>query len=151
MKKKLLGHVAVDSGQLMVCDPCYIDGHWQTKPFADIRRYIDVTNRNIFQYAIDFNNYNDPIDECGNQTPNQLIESGRWTYLPSEEDKDDSFSYNGACKVTSREPKGGTLIFPEGFEGAGVAFSSGYGDGTYPVYAHYNDEGRIMKVTINMT
>ena len=27
-KEILLGHVAVDSGQLMICDPCYIDSEW---------------------------------------------------------------------------------------------------------------------------
>lgn len=31
-----------------------------------------------------------------------------------------------------------------------VAFSSGYGDGLYPVYAEYNDDGRIVRVTIDM-
>lgn len=25
---KKIGVVAVDSGQLMICDPCYIDRHW---------------------------------------------------------------------------------------------------------------------------
>ena len=29
-----------------------------------------------------------------------------------------------------------------------VVCSSGHGDGTYPVYAYYNEEGRIMKVEI---
>lgn len=30
-KEVLLGHVAVDSGQLMICDPCYIDSEWTTE------------------------------------------------------------------------------------------------------------------------
>jgi hypothetical protein len=29
----LIGHCAVDSGQLMVCDPCYIDSLWSKKEF----------------------------------------------------------------------------------------------------------------------
>jgi hypothetical protein len=28
-----LGVVGVDSGQLMVCDPCYIDGEWREEEF----------------------------------------------------------------------------------------------------------------------
>ncbi|NDE78920.1 MAG: DUF4241 domain-containing protein [Chitinophagaceae bacterium] len=29
-----------------------------------------------------------------------------------------------------------------------VVFSSGYGDGVYPVYVQYNDDGRVAKVLI---
>lgn len=29
MKKELIGYVGVDSGQLMIVDPCYIDSHWK--------------------------------------------------------------------------------------------------------------------------
>jgi hypothetical protein len=29
MERKFLGHVGVDSGQLMIIDPCYIDGFWE--------------------------------------------------------------------------------------------------------------------------
>jgi len=32
----------------------------------------------------------------------------------------------------------------------GVAFSSGYGDGCYPVYAIKNKDGRIVTVVIEM-
>jgi hypothetical protein len=32
-----IGQVAVDSGQLMICDPCYIDSVWKESPFVDIR------------------------------------------------------------------------------------------------------------------
>ena len=27
-KEILLGHIAVDLGQLMICDPCYIESQW---------------------------------------------------------------------------------------------------------------------------
>jgi len=30
-----LGKVGVDSGQLMVCDPCYIDSHWKKEDYKD--------------------------------------------------------------------------------------------------------------------
>jgi hypothetical protein len=35
-----------------------------------------------------------------------------------------------------------------GHPGLGVLVSTGYGDGTYPVYAEFNDEGRIAKVWV---
>lgn len=33
MKKVLMGHVAVDSGQLLIMDPCYIDSMWEREEF----------------------------------------------------------------------------------------------------------------------
>ena len=34
-------------------------------------------------------------------------------------------------------------------EGLGVCVSTGYGDGYYPVIAHFNRDGRISKIEIN--
>lgn len=36
----------------------------------------------------------------------------------------------------------------KGHGGMGVAVSTGYGDGTYPVYVRYGDEGRAMEVRV---
>ena len=33
--KEKIGFAAVDSGQLLVCDPCYIDGQWEKEEFSD--------------------------------------------------------------------------------------------------------------------
>ena len=35
-----------------------------------------------------------------------------------------------------------------GHPGLGVVVSTGYGDGTYPVYAEFNEDGRIAKVWV---
>jgi len=40
------------------------------------------------------------------------------------------------------------LTYDLGHAGLGVVVSTGYGDGTYPVYAEFNDEGRIAKVWV---
>jgi hypothetical protein len=53
------------------------------------------------------------------------------------------FGYLGACEATLVNGYG-TLGF-----GSGVVFTTGYGDGNYPVYAKINDEGRIVKVIID--
>ena len=29
MTEKLIGHIGVDSGQMLLCDPCYIDSMWE--------------------------------------------------------------------------------------------------------------------------
>jgi hypothetical protein len=52
------------------------------------------------------------------------------------------YGYLGACGLTLNEGYG-TLG-----NGSGVVFSTGYGDGVYPVYADINEDGRIVKVTI---
>lgn len=101
MNKKQIGVAAVDSGQLMIADPCYLK---------------DWTNTDF-----------DPDNA-----------------------KDGEFSYNGACKATLSKQAAGQLNFKMGHAGAGVVFASGYGDGCYPVFATYNDEGRIIKVEIEM-
>jgi hypothetical protein len=40
------------------------------------------------------------------------------------------------------------LHYDLGHAGLGVVVSTGYGDGVYPVFAEFNDEGRVAKVWI---
>jgi hypothetical protein len=91
------GSFAVDSGQAMVGDPCYLDG-WE--PWAN----------------------GTPFDHEEN--------AGKYSYL-------------GACGVTLKEGYG------ELGSASAVAFSTGYGDGLYPVYVQLNDDGRVSKVVID--
>jgi len=98
-KTKLIGHVAVDSGQVMVVDPCYIRELWRGNSFIS-----------------------DP-NEDGSYTPTNEL------------------SYDGCCTATLSKERAGQAGFA-------VASSSGYGDGEYPVYAEYNDEGQIERLTI---
>lgn len=92
-----IGNIAIDSGQAMVGDPCYLD-NWDT-------------NKN---------------DE--------------WNL----EGKIGQYSYHGASATTLTEDSAGELGM-----GSAVVFSTGYGDGFYPVYAEYNEDGRIAKVVID--
>ena len=88
MDKRLIGHVGVDSGQLVLMDPCYIMNMW------------DVT------------------------------------------------TYEAVCAQTTSVEMAGKVPYPMGHEGMLVATSTGYGDGFYPVYAEYNEEGRVKRVTV---
>ena len=92
----LAGHFAVDSGQAIVGDPCYLD-NWDT-------------NKN---------------DE--------------WEL----EGKIGNYSYQGASATTLANNFGQL-----GFADA-VVFSTGYGDGLYPVYVQMNEDGRVSKVVID--
>lgn len=94
MEKICLGAVSVDSGQLILVDPCYL-------------KYWDNGDP-------DFN-----TTEILNH-------------------------YDEACKKTSGKNGGGEV-----FDNLAVAFSSGYGDGCYPVYA-LKEAGRILLVWVEM-
>jgi hypothetical protein len=91
------GSFAVDSGQAMVGDPCYLDG-W--------KNWEDGT----------------PFDHEGHK--------GEYGYL-------------GASGVTLADN------FGQLGSADAVVFSTGYGDGLYPVYVQLNSDGRVSKVVID--
>ena len=93
----LIGSFAVDSGQAMVGDPCYLD-EWNP-------------------------NTND-----------------EWNL----EGKVGEYSYQGASATTLSEESAGVLEMAKA-----VVFSTGYGDGLYPVYAYYNDDNRVSMIVID--
>jgi hypothetical protein len=95
----LIGQFAVDSGQAMVGDPCYLD-EWEP-------------------WNSDVDKFEDHVNKAG------------------------EYSYLGACNATLGEGYG-TLGM-----GNAVVFSTGYGDGLYPVYAYINEDGRVAKVVID--
>jgi hypothetical protein len=53
------------------------------------------------------------------------------------------YSYLGACATTISQNAGELGI------GSAVVFNTGYGDGVYPVYVQYNEDGRVAKVVID--
>jgi hypothetical protein len=59
------------------------------------------------------------------------------------EGKIGQYSYQGISATTLASS------FGQIGEGLAVAFTTGYGDGAYPVYVQFNDEGRISKVVID--
>jgi hypothetical protein len=146
MEMKLIGHVGVDSGQLLLCDPCYIDSEWKQEDFDDIRKYKHVTTGDILEYRKDFLRYDEVIGKYG-KTMNSLISSNEWEELQSH-DVINPFSYNACAKVTLSEEGHGQLNYNAGHPGVGVAFTTQIGDGYYPVYAIYNDNGDLLKVEV---
>ncbi len=63
-----LGNVGVDSGQLMITDPCYIDSEWQHEPFQDDRVYQDSESGALVKWGEDFLRFDQPLDGYG-ETP----------------------------------------------------------------------------------
>lgn len=146
MKIELIGYVGVDSGQLMICDPCYIDSQWEKEDFEDIRIYKHKKSGDTLQYRVDFEKYDQVIPKYG-KTMNELGTTGEWEQQDVHEVKH-NFSYNACTQATLSEDGHGQLNYNLGHPGVGVAFSTAFGDGKYPVYAHYDDEGIVFKVEV---
>lgn len=154
---KIIGEVGVDSGQLMVCDPCYIESQW--KPGKEPVGYeVLVLSDNgkkkfpghngwTWQYNGHGTTYGSPQKMLGGLSINDARDKGLVEALPRKVSKE--FSYRGCCDAT-REGGSGAMIFKLGHEGAGVAFSSGYGDGCYEVWGKTNGDGRVVEVRVLM-
>jgi hypothetical protein len=55
------------------------------------------------------------------------------------------------CDILERAEQNPTAMqfhYDLGHPGLGVVVSTGYGDGEYPVYAEFNEEGRIARVCV---
>ena len=148
METLLMGYAAVDSGQLLICDPCYIDSEWQKEDFEDIRIYQHKTTGDKLQYRVDFENYESVIPKYG-KTMNELTATGEWVFIEEHKPRT-GFSYNACAMHTLSEDGFGELKFKMGHTGAGVAFSTVIGDGMYPVYGHFTSDGYLKSVEIKI-
>ena len=150
MSIELIGHVGVDSGQLLLCDPCYIDSEWEKEEFEDFRTYQHKATKDKLSYGVDFINYQEPIiptDGYDGKNMNELLATGEWEEVPAPPSKY-PFSYNACAKATLSQEGHGQLNYKHGHAGVGVAFSTAFGDGVYPVYAHYHADGTLRSVEV---
>lgn len=61
------------------------------------------------------------------------------------EGKEGKYSYQGASATTIKSDAG--ILGGD----TAIVFATGYGDGNYPVYVHYNEDGRILMALIDMS
>lgn len=149
LERKQIGVIGVDSGQLMICDPCYVDCEWQEEEYDIKREYRIKKTGKIIDMAEHLDHgrtYESPLDELNGLTMNEAVKQEHVEEIPTKQTG--HFSYDGICRVTGTEDGGGQLNYKKGHPGVAVACSTGYGDGCYPVYAEYNEEGRIAKIII---
>ena len=140
----MLGVTGVDSGQLCIVDPCYVDGYWKKEGYKNVSIYQDIKTKKEYSYGEDFKSFDARMIQY-HKTPNELIKDGTWKELPNK--SVEGFSYNAIC---SRDDAFKQISFPMGHTGLAVAFSSGYGDGRYEVWGKFNCDGRITEVKIKM-
>lgn len=140
MTRKLIGNFGVDSGQVLIGDPCYLDGFINDDSKLT-RRYQHTTTNKILTQPTDFLSFEEYKED--GLTMNQMLKNGTYKKLPRNK-VNPTYSYSGACSVTcDGEEKAGELA-----NGLAVVSSTGYGDGCYPVYATENEDGYIVKIEI---
>jgi hypothetical protein len=152
--KKQIGVVGVDSGQILICDPCYIDSQWKKEEFSSKRRFKhkdgtilnhtyargDDYNENEFKK---FDDIIPKYNKCMNDmiADNDVVQIG---YLPSEH----NFSYAACAVKTLNDGNDGQLNYEMGHAGIGVVSGSFGGDGVYPVIADIDEDGLVRSITI---
>lgn len=165
MKQVLLGHVGVDSGQLMVTDPCYINSQWRSEGSVIGLKLWGQAHNEVYeflktkypdmdiehdQHVISVETTDSELVKVIHSEAHQHAQSINKVIVGKPET--DS-TYDTICDVTlNKENQGGPIPYQMGHEGFAVAFSSGLGDGYYPVYATIEDVPgwgeRITKVEI---
>ena len=135
--RKLLGYFGVDSGQVLITDPCYL------KAFKNNEMNID----SIYTLKHPDGRIEKVVGDMSNERWRELIDdinAGKIKTIKQDYSKaSKDYSYNGCCAVSLGEERGGQIGKGED----GVCASTGYGDGSYPVYATH-EEGRIKSLYI---
>ncbi|WP_294616033.1 hypothetical protein [uncultured Gilliamella sp.] len=141
-----LGEVFVDSGSLMITDPCYIDLEWKNVEYTPKRIYKDsITGENI-EWPHDFTRYDEVFEPYGKNV-NELIADG--SFVEIKDNIPLSYSYSGACLATNSEQGCGVLPFKNGLLGAGFAIKTVYGDGAYTVMGEYYKDN-VIRIYIDL-
>ena len=147
---ELIGYVGVDSGQVMIVDPCYL-GDWKDNDFnyrTGIRN--KKTGREIACWdeveGLGKINWATPLPEFDGKDMNALAEDKEnWVKFDEYPDKG-QFNYSGVCGVTADDEGAGEIAIG----GSSCVASQTYmGDGSYPVYAEKDKYGRIKKLVID--
>lgn len=141
-----LGEVCVDSGSLMITDPCYISTEWKDVEYVREDSYIDTQSGNIFKFGHDFNRY-DEILAPYNKDINQLIKEGVLSLI--KENRQLSYSYAGAAYATITDAGFDILPFENGNLGAALCIKTVYGDGFYRIMGEQY-KGRIIRIYIDL-
>ena len=158
-----VGCVGVDSGQLIICDPSYIDSQWEKdSKQRSTHQIYKHSDGSLWQFKFpgteqlpDVNpfpgTFDDPIPQYDNLSPNQLIESGAFTKSDKDpfEDLEENFSFDAVSRITLGNPGYGQLFYNMGHPGVGVAIGSFGGDGVYPVEAEIED-GLVKRIIVTL-
>jgi hypothetical protein len=152
---QLIGEFRVASGQAIVGDPCYLEDWipWDQETVAWDEKdnkggeygYLGACNATLKK----------GFGELGNQEECDLCEGKG---IRTDENGVKIGMDKKKLSTKQSQKLGRSIGFCNGCEGVGkndhhkaVAFSTGYGDGLYPVYANINEDGRVGLIVIDFT
>ena len=142
-----LGEIFVDSASILITDPMYADRDWRKDvEYEDIRLHKYTETGKIYQYGVDFEHYEDVIEELG-KTPNELAKEGK--LISIEIERDYTYSLPGALYASGSKEGYGELKFEKGHTGAGICVRTVYGDGGYQVYGE-RYKGDLYRIYIEL-
>jgi hypothetical protein len=158
-----IGAVGVDSGQLIVADPCYIDSEWTRtdKDESPVPIVIYRDRETKRTYACDacgrpsdvkadvwFRNWQAPLADYGGRTA-EKVRPENWVEEQAGVDRQGEFNYRGVCHTTLKGEHGsGQLKYKLGHDGVGVACGGFGGDGVYPVYVETDSSGTVKRLIV---
>lgn len=170
-RRVLLGHVGVDSGQLLLLDPAYIKSQWISEdqaPAVAVRFWgpdagAVADEARVLWPESDIQDYGKHARWAYRLTMNDIGTDG-YSLIAGQLESlvknvtvkvDRPSTYEQICQLTQGDNQGGSLPYKTGHEGFAVAFTSGCGDGLYPVYATYEDVPgfgeRITSITVDLS
>jgi hypothetical protein len=139
--EKEIGVVGVDSGQIVICDPCYIDSEWKNEDLVPTPATITFPDGTSEQVLSCSKRWFELVDRV-NTGELKITQDNGFANAKN------NFSYPACAEKTLNEGYG-QLNYELGHAGVGVTASSGYGDGCYPVYATIvKKTGRIKELKI---
>lgn len=151
--KKEIGFVGVDSGQIVICDPCYIDSQWKKEEF-NLKRTYKHRDGSIMKHTykhrendMEFHSYDDIIPKYG-KSMNDMISNKDVKEIDDTTPPEHEFSYNACCKKTCGPDGMGQLNYEMGHAGVAVVSGNFGGDGTFPVIADIDKDGMVKSITI---
>lgn len=159
-----LGNFQVESGRLMVTDPCYghdgihnvlnnvANGNWyafvtinsesQIATLVATKRCSVMTERHKADFTVYVDSGQAGIFDVAHYANNDDVGSYEaFSNVPFRDSKDHEPWYKMCCDRTLDETSAGTIPF-------GVVSSSGYGDGGYECFYGVDAEGEIVVVQI---
>ena len=134
-----LGYVPLESGQILLADPLYIDEHWRKVPFEDVRKYRHKETGDILEFRVDFVSYAERIPKH-EKSMNDLMSTREWESVP----------YEIACELSCNTIAHTTCKLEGGGEVAKMAVAAATGfDGLAPVFVRRGSDGKILQMVIN--
>lgn len=137
-----IGQVDVESGQVLLIDPCYIKDQWKNVPFTDNRGYRHIETGQELRLGIDFTSHEELVLGL-NKSVNELYREGALEVIHDQ--PGDELNYQNCC-LTTRQPTRGGNVGP-----LATAISVSAGDGLYSVFVERDENGNVLRVLLDFT